>query len=462
MATRTRVSNTITTYPGKAKQTITLELPNSLRQFNRPGSVDVRGSGTLTVPNTSMPSTFGTFLSGKMGRSSSITDVTGNSSGFNNCTHNVEHWECPPYVITCETRCNAPYQVGTKVVTEFEVGASVACAILIGGSPWMGSDSDRRAECLSQMNPQVVKPAVDLSQQVGELIEGMTSILKLVDAAEKILKDLNRLDRWNSPAVRRFMGTKTLEDLSFKNWLDLGVAANLTYTLAFRPLLDAGKQLIEAGKNYRRALDRILDSVQVLHGNSIRKATDNSVTYSNDYHRYGCTRTVVSRVVCTAKVKYHSAFTEALKDAFDKAYYGLTPNAATFYELYPLSFVLDWVWNFGKFLADSLRKPISDISYTVLSTGWSRKETVRTEGWVDICAGTYGIPIKDIKPPGGLITGTASRITYKRENIPLDLTAGVVPAPKLKLPSLDKLATLLSLLYSVRTRREAFLRVARP
>lgn len=463
MPQRTRVDGLITTHLGKAKQTIELgSTPNPLRKFNRPASVDVRGTGTIILEGTNLPAAFGANLIGKLGKRSEMTDNTGNSTGFNNCYHTVVHYECPLHVITCKTRCNPPYQVGTTVVSEFEIGASLGCDVEFGLIPFMGLDEDRRAECLSTMNPRDIKPAIDIAQQIGELFEGFKALISGIESIERLVKDLNRLNKWDSPIVRRVLGKKTLEDLSMKNWVDLGVAAQLSWTLAVKPMLEAINQAKKARESLQRVLERIVSDTVTLHGQSLRETMVESSLAGNDYHLWGNTRTVKSEVYCTAKVKYHSALTDALREAVENAHFGVVPSLATLYELTPLSFVFDWFWNFGKFLSRSLQKPIDDISYSVLWTGWSRKVTVRSEGWVDVCAGTYGLTIKDLSPPPGLITGTATSTTYLREALPLDLESGVVPAPTLNLPSAAQISTLLALLYALGTSRERFIRVVRP
>jgi hypothetical protein len=121
---------------------------------------------------------------------------------------------------------------------------------------------------------------------------------------------------------------------------------------------------------------------------------------------------------------------------------------------------LDWVWNFGKFLRDSLNKPVDDISYSVLWTGWSRKITAESTGTLDVLEGTYGTSIKNKSDPNSLITGTVMTSSYLREAIALDLEAGVVPTPKIALPSIGQLRTLAELVYMLGTDRRRFIEVA--
>lgn len=396
-----------------------------------------------------------------MGVVETMVDGLGGPEAFNYCSHQKEHWECPPIVTQAKTACNPPYQAGTLVTTEFAVGAHIACALNLNLVPWMGSDEELRAECLSVMNPKVIPRGFDMAQQFGELVEGFTSLAHLVSNVERLVKDITRLNRWNSPAVRRVMGQKTFEDLTLGNWLDLGVAAGLTWRLAITPMLSAIEQAEKARKGFGDALKRVLSSTQTLHGTATREATA-STTNGNDYHKWSNTRQYTRTVVCTAKVKFHSPATQSLYDAFETEYFGLRPSLSTAYELYTLSFVLDWFWNFGKFLDRHCRKPIEDIQYSVVFTGWSRKDVVRSNGQVDLLTGPYGITIKDGGAPSP-VTGTCTKSTYLREVIPLDLEGGgVVPAPKLTLPSAGQLATLAGLLIAIGRGRGEIFKVAKP
>lgn len=457
--TRTRAQNTSITLAGKAEQTITLETSNSLRKFNRPTSVDVRGSGSIVRPLNG--SAFSAGLLAKLGTVQTITDELGGPTAFNACLHVKEHWECPPLVVTAKTRCNAPYQNGTEVKTKFEVGAQIACNLNLNMVPFMGSDEELRAECLSQMNPKVIPRGMDLSQQVGEALEGLKAVKQILGNVANMCLDISRLNAWNSPRVRRLLGNKTFEQMTLGNWLDLGVAAGLSYRLAIAPTVDACKQLVSAMERETEAYKRILDSVQVLHGNAYREASYTSSS-GNDYHTWNNTRLYTTHVVCTAKVKFHSAKTQSLYEAFLVQYYGIKPSLATAWELTPLSFVVDWFWNFGKYLDRHLRTPIADISYTVIHTGWSRKDTVRSEGTVNVCAGIFGVGLKDTGEPLP-VTGTCTKSTYKRELISLDLEGGgIIPAPKFRLPSAGQLTTLVGLLIAIGRGRNEIFRVFKP
>jgi hypothetical protein len=342
------------------------------------------------------------------------------------------------------------------------VGAVLGCERTIS-VPFLGSDETLRAEALSAMHPREVPPAFDASQQLGELFECFMSVIHLLESIERIIEELTKLNKWNSPSVRRILGQRTIRDISLKNWGDLAVAAGLTWQLAISPMLNAIGQAERARAGYKQALQRILDGEVTLHGRAIRTANGSSTNGTSDYHKFGCDWTYELTVCTSARVKYASPKTEGLIAAFDKAYYGLSPNWSTAYELYSLSFILDWFWDFGTFLNRSLRKPLDDISYTVLWTGWSKKTVTTRNGWIDMLEGTLGSAktIKDQVDPNQLITGTRTTSTYMREAMPLSLEEGLIPSPTLQMPDLGKLATLAALVYAMATGRQRFIEAAK-
>jgi len=400
-------------------------------------------------------------MSGKTGRIESMTDVVGNRMGFNTVSHTVEDWWCPLVETTYKCYLNSPFETEGEVVTVISAGAAYAAGLNLSAAPWLGSDEEMRLEALSQMHPKKVKTQFDASLELGELIEGMTALRAFFSQIDNLLSDLTRLNRWNSPEIRRIFGQKTLRQFTWKDFADLAISADLSYQLAIRPFLDLLKRLKKADTDFWSQLQRVVSSETTLHGKSIREV-ETSSSFTTSYHKGGNVRKYTKLVTTSARIRYHSPKITGMFDAYWRSYYGLTPTGIlpTAYELMPFTFVLDWFWNFGKFLRDSLNKPVDDISYSVLWTGWSRKITSESTGTLDLLEGTYGTSIKNKSDPNSLITGTVKTSSYLREAMVLDLEAGVVPTPKIALPSLGQLRTLAELVYMLGTDRRRFIEIA--
>jgi hypothetical protein len=148
------------------------------------------------------------------------------------------------------------------------------------GVPFLATDEQMLAEAASKCNPSVVKPKFDTALQLGELLEGYRSLKRGLDTVQDIRRDIDRLNRWNSPDVRRLLGKRTFDQLSMKDWGKLAVSSHLGYTLAIRPLVGACKQLRSAFQNYWSTVQNYISSEEVFHGVSRREST----SFYSDYH----------------------------------------------------------------------------------------------------------------------------------------------------------------------------------
>jgi len=438
---RTRSRDLTLTVPASAVTTITCETYRQYRYFP-PNGQYYRDPGVYTPPVDHYAIPF----SGKIGVKEAMTDEHTSPGSFNYCLHDKISWDCPLESVKMTGSCSN--SIGqSSVESTFTMGAAVACAHVEGSFPFLESDANLQAEAISNMHPQVIKPGFDASLQAAEMVEAFISMKALVNRVRRIKSDLDRLNKWNSPRVRRILGQRTYKEITLRNWADLAVSLDLGYTLALKPTIDATKQLVEAVRKHANVVKRVTSERVTLHGVSSRKSTRSSFQPSYTHH-WGASIEDEVEVRVTAEVQYHSPLTNELLDELDRAYYGLVPSISTAWEALPLSFIVDMFWNLGNYLAGVSKRPLASIQYTVISTGWSKTNRMTVHGWVDPCKGSDRAAFRTIEAPS-LITGSATRMTYLREPKAFDLTEGKTPPPDIGLPSLPQAKTIAEIAYAI-------------
>jgi hypothetical protein len=147
--------------------------------------------------------------------------------------------------------------------------------------------------------------------------------------------------------------------------------------------------------------------------------------------------------------------------AFDRAYFGLEPTLSTAYQLAPFSFVLDWFVGFGRVLAQWVEKPIPELEYEIVHTGWSVKTTAQCDLTVQCCTGLYNSDYGSVKAAGH-VPGSITSEQYSRAPKAFDPTVFTPSPPQFKLPSLQKAVTLVELIAQLTSSKKRLFRVNRP
>lgn len=392
---------------------------------------------------------------GKQGSLSTITDEVNSFGRFNRVTHSRETWRCPLHFVEMQGAMSKP---GGIVYTSGYAGAADACAHgLDTDMPFMATDSQMLAEASSELNPKVVTPMFDIAQQTGEFFELLRSLTGMFDSGEKVARELKRLNRVNSPVVRRLLGQRTFDQLSIRDWATLAVQSHLGYQFAYKPTLKAIADFQKSASGLRDELKKYFDSVQVLHGRSTRE-TSKSYSTTNYYHSWGNDRNYVKVVHATAKVRYQTPPTVENCLRIMESLLGALPHVDTLYELYPCSFIVDFVADFGSVLRQWAERPIDQIQYTVLETGWSVKTTRTSNGWMDLNKGMDRAGWRSLKAPQ-LVTGSLTRVSYLREPKVLDLSTFTPKPLHISLPNAGKLATMAEVAYAMKNGYRRFIRV---
>lgn len=399
------------------------------------------------------------FPSGKTGTEESMTDTNTAPGNFNPCYHTKVEWDCPLETIKMRGHLSPPRE-GDVVESEFQVGCAFEADWATNSPPFMATDEQLLAEASSACAPRVVRPRFDWALQAGEVKEGIESLYGLRDNLINLCKDIKRLNKVNSPVVRRLLGKRTFAQLSLTDWADLASQLHLGYQFMVKPTIQAIQQCKAAMEGYNRTLEQYLNENEVLHGVSMRvsEASSTFVGSPYDYNYWGNTRTYRVEVHALAEVRYCSPCTEALLRDFKRDYYNLVPDITTAYQLYPLSFVLDWFVGFGNVLRRWAERPIDDITYSVVRSGWSKKTVCESHGWSDVCAGMYRSIYRDITAPPR-VEGTVTRTTYLREPKTLDLESFVPKPPDIRWPSIQKWVTIGELARQIMREHKQIVRV---
>lgn len=451
---RTRTRSTVSVLAGSGVTKVYTSVESAQRYF-QPKGEPCPGIATYTFsPHP------GCLTPGKTGVSESMTDSKTSPLVFNDCTHVKVEWDCPLRAVKLRGSTRPP--TGAEVVSEFNAGAADACEFAIDSWPFMASDALMVDEAASACNPAVVRPRFDAAVQVGEVLEGMHQIASLMKGLINVVQQLNALNRWKSPVVRTLLGERTFEELSMRDWAGLAIQSHLGWQFAIRPMIQLVRTFRKLNYGALRTLQSVVSEKMLLHGVSSRESEDSFTTFgtNQEYRDWGNTRSYRKEVHVTAEVQYHSLKTEALVRALYRSYLGSVPSLATAYELYPLSFVLDYFVNFGKVLAQWAETPIDDISYTVLWTGWSRKMTAKSEGWVALCDGWALRDYVDVEAPP-LVTGTLRKTMYFREAKAINLNVHVPKPPEVNLPDASRWVAIAELAYAMRVGFNDMLRVAK-
>jgi hypothetical protein len=407
-----------------------------------------------------------------------IDDIATSPGTFNYCYHTKVQYDSPlqnTELVGALLYYNDPKQVREgEARSSFNIGVSkyLLDQQMFYGVPFLATDEQMLAEAASRCNPAVVKPHFDLSLQLGEMMEGFRSIKHGLETTSKIRRDVERLDRWNSPAVRRLLGKRTFAELSISDWASLATNAHLGYTLAVKPVVAACKQLRKAMADYDSVISGYMSSEDVYHGQSKRESS--SYVTASPSAEYTCTglKEFTKEVHATVRVRYGAnnflrasggelVYPRSGRIAFDSAYYGLTPSSSTAWALMPFSFIWDWFTGFGNVLAQWTEKSIPELEYEILETGWSVKTTAAVQLTLQPCTGTntsiYG-SVQAASP----VTGNSTSEVYKRETKSFDPTLFTPSPPQFKLPSMEKAVTLLELLFQATRRGKESFRVERP
>jgi hypothetical protein len=472
--TRTRTRNTIVELASTGHTTV-------IRNTAIPGRTFVgwfyNTAGETQLTDAAAQYIIGSFT-GVTGVDETITDVVGSPGTFNYCYHTKVQYDAPiepVELVGALLYYNQPSQV-VEGEARSTFGIGVSKGLLdqhaFYGVPFLASDEQMLAEAASKCNPAVVKPHFDVSQQLGELLEGFRSIKHGLETIGNIQRDIERLNRWNSPAVRRLLGKRTFSQLSMTDWASLATNAHLGYTLAVKPLVVACKQLRKAIDDYESVISGYQASEEVYHGVS-RREDSSYITGSTsaEYFVHGL-KAFTKEVHATVRVRYGAnkflsltggelVYPRSGRAKFDAAYYGLTPSVATAWALSPFSFIVDWFTGFGSVLSQWSETAMPELEYEILETGWSVKTTADVQLYLQPCTGPYTKAYGSVKaatPVGGTITSEQ----YKRETKSFDPTVFTPSPPQFKLPSLDKAITLAELLFQLARGRKDSFRVERP
>lgn len=435
---RTRTRNTTASYPGLSSTTIEVTTYDAARIFN--GNY-YRNIGTYTVGNDIY-----LVQPGKMGEQASITDETQTPGSFNRVVHTKEVWNCPLQNGSMSGNCTKPF---ASVSTTFSSGCGGVAHLGKGSGGSFTSDATMLAEASSRVRPQVVRPVFDVAQQIGEYLELANSVHAALERNEKYLASLKRADGTWKKRLPSYLRGKPSRMWTLNEWAKLAVSSHLGYKFAIDTTIQAILDYREAQKKVHARLETYLNGIQTLHGLSTRELSYTHKPASNGYYTYQNVWLELKEVRATVKVKYRTPDTLANRLRLLNALWGATPGVDTVYELYPLSFIVDFFVDFGSVLSDWSHQPIEEIDYDIISQGWSRKITSKSTSAIEIAKGSLKQAYRSVSPPQ-LITGSYEMTSYLRESKILDLSSFTPMPLQIRMPKAGQLLTIAEVAFAIK------------
>jgi hypothetical protein len=315
--------------------------------------------------------------------------------------------------------------------------------------PVMASDSLMVAEATTSMSPGRIQGSrFNVPQFVGELREARDS---LGSACVSLTALLRFLDRW---------GAFALGGLTLKESVDHAVKADLARKFAVQPMIADVKSAIQSFGGLLKLFDKLKNGSPFRAYGSSRRSSNNSWNFSGyPYTRFawGNTQTFTKLVTTWAMVRYTNPIAGILNSDMEGAmnslftryqvllgYYRFNAPVRTAWELCPLSFLVDWVIDYGTWLDRFDFKNI-EFPFEVIASGYSVKKTVDNHGYVNPHDGTDNARLQDVTK-AGLVTGRFVKSTYSRVIATLPWEDHQWAPPRVRLPDFGKLGTLLELI----------------
>jgi len=439
---RTRTRNTLQTTAGNMSTVITTPSYAQYRYFP-PNGQYYREAGTYP------PYTIGTYVHqpSKVGQVATITDEVNSRGLFNAVTHVKDDYACPLQTITMT---GSLAQGPGAAVTVVNTSAGEYAIAGINAAPFMATDTQMLAEASSRVRPQVVRPVYDVAQQVGEYLELARSVHSALERQEKYLASLKNADGSWKRALPKYLQKRRSTTWTLNEWAKLAVSSSLGYKFAIEPTIQAITDFGLAAVKIQDRMNAYMDSVQTLHGKSSRETTWTYGPYSSSYHSYTCFWSALKEVRATVTVKYRTPDSLANRLKLYSALYGAVPGIDTAWELTPLSFIVDFVADFGSVLRDWAHQPLDFIEYDVISSGWSKKITYTNDIALQCCNGTYRQAYRNVVPPND-VTGKFTRTEYFRESKTLDLTSFTPMPLNTRLPTAEQLVTVAQVAFAIKS-----------
>ena len=381
------------------------------------------------------------------GSKDNITDEPHGVGAYNEVNHTKEEWNYQlqaGFATTLMlTKSGVPYRVQYLAGVE---GASVCHqnnGVDAGSYPPLSSTATLKALAANSMRPGEPPVGADLLQFIGELTDfrGLLEnigkrLLKLPSAIANLLLNV-------SPRKRARRYEQAWKSLTLASIISTGVSADLAWKLVWGPLIKDLKKIRRAVYDLDRAYRRVLAAKPfVVRGYAQASSSATPMDYGSSTMGgfVRSFRTKQLEVRTWAMVQHTSP--DLKRRDFMYHYLGLYPRVSVAWELMPLSFVVDWFVDIGRWLRQFEQSPVQ-LPFKVIQSGYSVKSTVtHADIWIwnlhsDL---TGGATI-----PG--VTGGYQKVQYQRLRDSLIFNSSAIEPLQFGLPSLGQLGTLGELVF---------------
>lgn len=454
---RTRTRNTVATTPGGVVALMCHNLSSHIYYpVGLPGQL-VGGFGT-----NSIAAYYPSYIS-KTGVSETISDELG-SMNYNDVVHSTKTYDCNSAVDTKIWSGMVPNRVNASTPNSIELwvtGSGSMVDYIDNGSrlaaleATMPTNEQLKAGARGKMKWDSIEPHINLPRSIAELKDFsdvfQSTFKNLVNLKRYLVTNgvkMTLLDYLDSIRVSlRRTGGKLNADFKFSNvtsGLDYGISADLAWKFAVKPLIADINSLLSLSKKAEELMKVMRDGTEYpVRGRTVSTATqDWSFTHSSGIHVTG---SIQQTATCVAYAKMSLL-------PLDLSYMGAIAEMAalrfqwrTLWELYPGSFIVDWIVKVGNLIGYYDKRPVTQ-PYRITQSGYSFKRESATVG--------YCSPFEDIINTMGATPfltpvkeGVVSEF-YTRTATTISPSEWSTPPPlQYSLPSFGQVGTFAELVY---------------
>jgi hypothetical protein len=378
------------------------------------------------------------------GTNESITDWQKGLGSYNECSQTKDQWAYPLSAVP--TKTYNLQKSGNTYRVEFlpsNVAASLQnlnTSATAGSYPPQDSSTVLKARATNQMQPGVPPIAANMSQFLGELTDFRGFFEGLYERLLKLPSTIANMLLTAKPSKRRRLSGGPWNGISGADIIGAGVQADLVWKLVISPMIKDCKQIKRAWLDLERVYRRVLSTKPYrVRGRAESSSDAPPMDYGSSsmasYVRSWRQRKIE---VCTWAMVRNDVPFDLSKGAFMRHYFGLMDNwTSTGWELVPLSFIVDWFVDVGRFLRQFERSS-TVLPHTIVSSGWSVKTTITHADeliWnlhTDLTGGATH--------PG--VAGAYQKVTYLRQPGSLDFDNSDIEPLQIGLPNLSQIGTL--------------------
>jgi hypothetical protein len=295
------------------------------------------------------------------------------------------------------------------------------------------------------MQPGVPPVGANIAQFLGELTDFRGFLEGLYGRLTQLPSKIANMLLTVKPSRRRAYNGNPWKGITGADLISSGVQADIVLKLVVEPLVKDLKQIKRAWLDLERAYRRANSSKPyVVRGSARSESYATPTDYgSSSMGSFVRSQRLRQIEVHTWALVGHTLPFDLSKAAFMRHYFGLLDHwTSTAWELIPLSFIVDWFADIGRFLRQFERSS-TVMPFTIIQSGWSVKTTIVHAD--DLIWNLHTDLTGGATHPG--VTGAYQKVTYSRTPGSLDFDNSDIEPLQIGLPNLGQIGTLGELLF---------------